>query len=157
MELLDALCVWEDKNEELFVLTLDCLKQMNSVNNTDKISTIYKIKALALSGFKPHLDSCVSCTQRLNAQTRFSNSLGGLLCPKCFKKDIKASLIFRGTIASILYIERNTLADVLRLGINPQIKRELDYILNSFIEYHLEKRFKTQKVLPYLEDYLEKV
>ena len=55
-------------------------------------------------------------------------------------------------MASILHIEKNALEDNLRLGINPQIKRELDNILHSFIEHHLEKKMKSRKVLENLEE-----
>jgi len=152
MELLGALSAIEDRNEDMFNLTIECLSSMDKNNIYDRIPTIYKIKALSLSGFKPHLNSCVSCNDKILSQSKFSNHLGGLLCPRCFKKDIKANWIFRGTIATILYIEKNDLAASLRLGLNPQIKRELDCVLNSFIEYHLEKKFKTQRVIPFLEE-----
>ncbi|MCM8770390.1 MAG: DNA repair protein RecO [Candidatus Omnitrophica bacterium] len=157
MELLDALTPLEDKNEAIFDLTMECLSHMDMNINYEKIPTIYKIKILSLSGFKPHLNSCVCCNDRILSQSKFSNYLGGLLCPRCFKKDVKATLIFRGTVASISYIEKNDLSNNLRLGLNPQIKRELDNLLNSFIEFHLEKKLKTQRVLPYLENVLEKV
>lgn len=66
---------------------------------------------------------------------------------RCYNKDPKARSIFRGTIASILYIENNDFKNNLNLGINPQIKRELDLILSSFLNFHLEKELKSQKVL----------
>ena len=157
MELLSALTPLEDQNEGIFNLALECLAYMDTNSYYDRIPTIYKIKALSLSGFRPHLNSCVSCNDKINSQSKFSNHLGGLLCSNCFKRDIKATWIFRGTIATILYIEKNELSANLRLGLNPQVKRELDCILNSFIEYHLEKKFKTQRVIPFLEKALEKV
>ncbi|MCM8779953.1 MAG: DNA repair protein RecO [Candidatus Omnitrophica bacterium] len=155
MELLNALTAIEDKNDAIFNLAMDCLLEMDINTYYERIPTIYKIKALALSGFQPHLNSCVACEDRIISQSKFSSSLGGLLCPKCFKRDIKATWIFRGTIATILYIERNDLMSNLRLGVNPQVKRELDCLLNSFIEFHLEKKFKSQRVMPYLEETLE--
>jgi len=109
--------------------------------------TIFKIKMLALSGFKPHFDSCVSCSSRILGQSKFSLSLGGLLCENCFHKDTASRSIFRGTIASILYIEKNNFKNNLNLGLNPQIKKELELILNAFLNFHLEKELKSQKVL----------
>jgi hypothetical protein len=32
------------------------------------------------------------------------------------------------------------------LGINPQIRKELDLILNAFFHFHLEKELKTQRL-----------
>ena len=109
--------------------------------------TIFKIKMLSLSGFKPHFDSCVSCGDRILGQSKFSLSLGGLLCGKCCGKDMASRSIFRGTIASVLYIEKNNLKNNLNLGLNPQIKKELEIILNAFLNFHLERELKSQKVL----------
>jgi hypothetical protein len=73
--------------------------------------------------------------------------MGGLLCVKCYNKDLSARTIFRGTIASILHIEKNDFKTNLNLGMNPQIKKELGLILNAFLNFHLEKELKSQRVL----------
>ncbi len=147
MEFIGAVMQQEDKNAEIFDLALASLKELAATNNPDKIGTIFKIKMLALSGFKPHFDSCVSCSDRLMGESRFSLILGGLLCPRCAKKDAASRTIFRGTIATILYIEKNDFAANLNLGMNPQVKRELGMILNAFLHFHLEKELKSQRVM----------
>ncbi|MCX5696046.1 MAG: DNA repair protein RecO [Candidatus Omnitrophica bacterium] len=147
MELVASVMQPEDKNEDIFNLALECLKELETTNSPEKVTTIFKIKILALSGFKPHFDSCVSCSNRILGQSKFSLSLGGLLCEKCYYKDLSARSIFRGTIASILYIEKNNFKNNLNLGLNPQIKKELEIILNAFLNFHLEKELKSQKVL----------
>jgi len=152
MELLGAVMPLEDKNEEVFDLSLACLHELKSAYNCDKIATIFKIKMLALSGFKPHFDSCVSCQGRILGVSKFSLSLGGLLCPSCFAKDTSSRSIFRGTVATILHIEKNDFKSNLNLGLNPQIKKELDIILNAFLNFHLEKELKSQKVINKLND-----
>jgi DNA repair protein RecO (recombination protein O) len=147
MELVAAVMAQEDKNEEIFDLALSCLKELETIYYPEKIMTIFKIKMLALSGFKPHFDSCVSCDERISNQSKFSLVLGGLLCPGCYQKDLSSRQIFRGTTATILHIEKNDLKNNLNLGMNPQIKRELEMILNAFLTFHLEKELKSQKVL----------
>lgn len=151
MELTSALMAPEDKNEEVFELILACLNELNNSFSTDKAMTIFKIKILSLSGFKPHFDSCVSCNARINTHSKFSLTLGGLICESCYPKDLKARSIFRGTVASILYIQNNDFKGNLNLGMNPQIKKELNFILNAFLTFHLEKELKSQKVNDKLE------
>jgi DNA repair protein RecO (recombination protein O) len=151
MELLDAIMPPEEVNYDIFDLSTTCLKAMSDYLYVDKIATIFKIKLLSLSGFKPHLDSCISCSSRILGQGKFSVGLGGLICPQCFRKDLKARSIYRGTIATILHIEKSDLAGNLRLGINPQIKRELDSALASFIDFHIDKKLKSQNVLESLK------
>jgi DNA repair protein RecO (recombination protein O) len=147
VELIAAIMPTEDKNEAVFELALACLRELGTSYNPEKIATIFKIKTLALSGFKPQFDSCVSCAERILGQPKFSLLLGGLICQKCLAKDAAARTIFRGTIATILHIERNDLKSNLNLGLNPQIKRELDLVLNSFLNFHLEKELKSQRVI----------
>jgi DNA repair protein RecO (recombination protein O) len=147
MELVGAVMPVEDKNEEIFDLALACLRELEVTNNPDKIMTIFKIKMLSLSGFKPHFDSCVACGNKVMGQSKFSLKLGGLLCQGCFSRDIASRSIFRGTVASIMHIEKNDLRNNLNLGLNPLIKRELGTILNAFLNFHLEKELKSQKVI----------
>jgi len=147
VELVSALMPAEDKNEAIFDLLLESLKELETTSNPDKVSTIFKIKLLVLSGFKPHFDSCVLCGDRILGQSKFSLVLGGLLCQRCHHKDPAARSIFRGTVASILHIEKNSFKINLNLGLNPQIKKELDIILNAFLNFHLERQLKSQRVL----------
>jgi len=147
IELVDSIMPLEDKNEAVFDLTAASLKELETTYNPDKVLTIFKIKILSLSGFEPHFDSCVSCDSKVIGESKFSLSLGGLLCAGCYKKDIRARSIFRGTVASILHIQKNDFRVNLNLGLNPQIKRELDAILNAFLNFHLEKELKSQKVV----------
>jgi recombinational DNA repair protein (RecF pathway) len=39
----------------------------------------------------------------------------------------------------------------LSLGMNPQIKKELDLILNSFLNFHLGRELKSQKLINKME------
>ncbi len=151
MEIINALMQLEDKNTEVFDLALAALKELQTNYTPEKIATIFKIKILSISGFKPHFDSCVSCLSRISGQSRFSLALGGLLCPRCIAKDPSSRSIFRGTIATVLHIERNTFATSLNLGMNPQIKKELDLILNAFLNFHLGRELKSQRLMNKLE------
>ena len=147
MDLLGAIMPLEDTNADIFDLAINSLKELEVTHNPDKIMTIFKIKILSLSGFKPHLDSCVICSGKVLGLSKFSLMLGGLLCPQCYSKDSTARSIFRGTVASILHIEKNDFRNNLNLGMNPQIKKELELILNAFLNFHLERELKSQKVL----------
>jgi len=151
VELINSVMQAEDKNEEIFSLLLASLKELETNYNPEKIATIFKIKMLNLSGFKPHFDSCVCCMDKIMGQSKFSLSLGGLLCPHCMPKDPTSRSIFRGTIATVLHIERNTFSASLNLGMNPQIKKELDLILNAFLNFHLGRELKSQKLINKLE------
>lgn len=147
MELVAMVMPLEDKNEEIFDLALSALRELDAGPHPEKVMIICKIKILSLSGFKPHFDSCVFCGDKILSQSKFSLSSGGLLCLKCSQRDSGARQIFRGTIATILHIERNSFRSNLNLGLNPQVKKELNMVLNAFLNFHLEKELKSERVL----------
>ncbi len=147
VEIINTVMAQEEQNPEVFDLLLATLLELAATHNPEKIMAIFKIKILALSGFKPQLDSCVQCGSKIAAQSKFSMNLGGLLCDRCWGRDLASRSIFRGTIATILHIERNDFKSNLNLGLNPQIKKELNLVLDSFLNFHLEKELKSQKVL----------
>ncbi len=151
VELLDSVMPQEDPHPEVFDLTLSSLKELEASAQPEKILTIFKIKVLTLSGFKPHFDSCVSCGTKIIGESKFSLRLGGLLCRSCYRKDLSSRILFRGTIASLLHIQRNNFRTTLNLGLNPQIKRELELVLNAFLEFHLEKELRAERVVRRME------
>lgn len=146
-ELVDTVMPVEDKNTAVYDWTVDTLRHLLFVKQPDKLLTIFKIKMLALSGFKPYLDSCVCCDAKVPTMPRFSLILGGLLCQRCVASDPAARSIFRGTVATILHIEKNDLKNNMTLGINPQVKKELEMVLNGFLSFHLGKELKTQRTI----------
>ena len=140
-ELLDLLMPLEDVSRRVFELTLDFLKSLKSP--PQDMRSVYMIKILALSGFKPHFDSCLSCQTKLKAQAFFSLKKGGLLCQTCIPRDYSAVSVLAGTIATILYIEKSSWTDCLRLKMMPGVRRQLEEILHCFIRFHLGRVLKT--------------
>ena len=69
------------------------------------------------------------------------------MCERCLSKDPKARSVFRGTVASILYIEKNDFDNVLRLGMNNAIKKELHQVLDAFLEFHLDKKMNNKEMV----------
>lgn len=159
IELLDAITVNFDKNEELFALTVDSLKALCAGLESWRIARIFEVRLLNLSGFKPRLDACVNCQkefpsayplpngERDRVRGRFSPILGGILCARCFALDRRAKDVLRGTLASIDYIEKSSWAKALQLKIASNIAQELATILSSFLDIQLDKTIKSRKSL----------
>lgn len=147
LELLDAITPLQDRNEDIFELMLNFLKSISRQDNVEDKVHIFEIKLLGLSGFKPRLDSCVCCENQIHSGARFSLKLGGLLCERCFPQDRHAKSILKGSIASILHIERLNLDKIGQLKFIPKISKELSEILRDFLEFNLERRFKSLEFL----------
>jgi DNA repair protein RecO (recombination protein O) len=146
-ELLDNLVMAEEENKEVYTLMQNFLQSLQTVNDINKLVHIFQIKILLLSGFRPHLDSCVRCERKIAEQSQFSLPLGGLVCSSCRGSTGSLVSITKGTVASILHIEESPWPQVLRLGLSERIKKELKYVLNHFLVFHLERHLRSTKYL----------
>ena len=147
LELVDAIMPAEEKNEEVYTLMNDYLASLETALDIAKLVHMFQVKILLYSGFKPHLDSCLECRKKIVDQARFSLNKGGLICSHCESVDHNATLISPGAVASILHIERSVWSQCLRLTLSEAVKKELKYVLNHFLVFHLERRLKTTKYL----------
>lgn len=147
LELVDAIMPPEEANPKVYQLILDYLGALETAADIDKLVHILQVKILLLSGFRPHIDSCMVCHRTIRGKARFSLKSGGLVCVHCPSRDTGFSLISRGAVASILHIEQSPWDKGLRLGLTRSVRRELKYILNNFLVYHLERKIRTAQFL----------
>ena len=146
-ELLDTLVVSEEENHQIYDLMQSFLNSLQTARDVNKLVHIFQIKVLLLSGFRPHLDSCVRCEKKILGQTQFSMSLGGLVCSSCKVPAGSLMPVTKGTVASILHIEESSWSQTLRLGLSEKIKNELKYVLNNFLVFHLERHLRSTRYL----------
>lgn len=147
LELVDTVMPLEQPNKKIYRLMLDYLQELETVKDIDKLVHIFQIKILALSGFRPHIDACVKCSKVVEGRVRFSLKAGGLICAQCPTNEPHFTTISRGTIASILHIEKNSWLKSIQLGLTNTVRKELKYILNNFLVYHLGRKIKSEKYL----------
>lgn len=147
IELVDLVMPSEEPNKRVYNLMLDFLEHLESAKDIDKLIHIFQIKILLISGFRPQIDACVHCQKTIHGRARFSLQEGGLVCPDCPTDESDFAMISKGTIASILHIEKNGGLKHLRLGLTNTVKKELKYVLNNFLVYHLGRNIKTAKYL----------
>ncbi len=147
LELVNKVMPAEQVNKDVYLLLLRFLESLQSEKDLERLLNIFQIKILQYSGFSPHLDSCVRCEKPVSGKVRFSMSSGGLVCPDCPTTETSFTIISRGTVSTIMHIERESWQDCLRLGLAAKVRAELKYILNNFLEYHLEQSVKSSKFL----------
>ena len=147
LELVDVVMPPEYKNVKIYRLILDYLETLQSIRDIDRLVHVFQIKMLSLSGFKPHIDSCVKCGKKIHGKVRFSLNLGGLVCSDCPTSETSFTTISKGAISSMLFFETHNWAKSLQLGLTPTVRKELKYLLNNFLVYHLEKKIKSTKYL----------
>ncbi len=146
-ELVNKIMPLEERNPAVYDLLLGYLAALGRTADTGRLVRMLQVKILALSGFRPHIDSCVSCGKAVKERSRFSLIRGGLLCPRCEGKDGQTMAVSAGAVATLLYIENNPWVSCLKLRMPPGIRKELGSILNNFLVFHLGKNIRSAKYL----------
>lgn len=78
----------ESESNEVYNLLYKSLDELQSANNVELFSVTFILNFLEVHGFKPQLNSCVSCSstiQNSDESIPFSTILGGILCNECSK------------------------------------------------------------------------
>ena len=149
-ELVNKIMPLEEKNEGVYTLFLDYCRALARARDIGRLVHMFQSKGLALSGFQPHIDSCVQCGGDVNGRAKFSTLKGGLVCPRCARSTRQGMALMTvspGAVASLLYVGRHPWDQCLKLVLTPSVKRELKDILNNFLVYHLEKNIRSGKYL----------
>ena len=147
LELVDTVMPLEHPNKRVYQLMLEYLSSLETARDIDKLVHIFQIKILLLSGFRPHIDACVKCRKKVENKARFSLRTGGLICSECPTSETDFTMISKGTIASMLHIEQSDWSKSLRLGLTNTARKELKYLLNTFLVYHLGRKIRSAKYL----------
>ena len=154
-ELLDSVLEEEQVNEKLLLLTLRTLSVLEKTNRNPKlIAKIYELRLMASIGYMPEIIQCVSCGKQEDIH-RFSSRLGGVLCNHCSSKDVYSHMMSRGTWYTIQYILSSDLSNLFKFNLDEKILEELDRITQSYLSYHIERKFKTLDFLREIQDIYE--
>ena len=146
-ELIDTVMALEERNDAIYTLMRDFLQSLQTAKDISKLVHMFQIKVLSASGFQPHLESCVRCAMSIGNAARFNLRLGGLVCPACQELPGEAMAISKGAVASIMHIQQAPWARALRLGVLAPVQKELKYVLNHFLVFHLERHLRSTRFL----------
>ncbi len=150
-ELTDSVTALGDKSAEVFELLLNSLRLLAGESSAKRIARIFEIKLLSLLGLMPALGACVNCAGAVDAHSRFSLRHGGLICKSCLKVDVAARPILQGTINFIEHVRSLPFDRVARVKVAGEVGQELEKILRSFLDYHIERRLKTVEFIKSIE------
>ncbi|MCK5213909.1 MAG: DNA repair protein RecO [Candidatus Omnitrophica bacterium] len=150
-ELVTKIMPAEEANARIYRVMKHFFSALKDSSDINRLVHIFQIKTLLFSGFRPHLDACLKCKKTISGKALFSMKEGGLVCAHCHTTDTNIYSISQGTIAAILYIEKNRWENCLRLKLTEINKGELKHILNNFLVYHLGRRIRSAKYLEGIE------
>ena len=152
-ELADAVTD-EDMNSKKILLllarTLYYLSNMEIPMGT--LSCVYQLKLMDLSGFRPSLYKCVNCGKE-SKFTKFSINLGGVLCDNCLCSDIKVEKVNPNTLEIFRVFIATPISRLNTIKIDNTIFIEADRLITSFVQLHLDKKFKSMNFINTIKNF----
>lgn len=146
-ELLDGFVNTGEKQEALFYLTL-VVFHLLSVEDPHLLTRAFELRLMNLLGYQPHLESCVLCGQPLHGtKVVFSGSQGGCICNACAGSGSRG---IECSIGTLRMLEQLSTRDMRKLGVlkmTKEIKKEIDFIMKTYIEQRLDRKLKSAEFL----------
>lgn len=152
VELVDRVCSDGEPNGTLYDQILAGLTAIEQGKDPAVVLHIMELKMLALSGYYPQLEECVLCGKDSPAFS-LSAGQGGLLCSSCKAADPSALLLSPTVLRLLRLFQR---VDLRRLGtadIKPETRNQLRSVLRTFMDTHMDVRWKSRNFLDQMEKY----
>ena len=147
-ELIDSTVGPGEKNKDIFKLLLDSLRMLSSQASPKRVTRVFELRLLKYLGIMPRLKSCINCASDISiGNARFSIKGGGMLCSSCFKIDTRAKAILRGTLNFIDKVMESDMDKISRIKVSREVGRDLEQILDRFLGFHIDRRFKSIKFM----------
>lgn len=145
-ELLDTLFESHGKSPEVFDIFLSAMTLLES-EEPKKVARIFEAKLFQSLGWFPLLDRCSICGEKSVEKSYFSARQGGIVCPFCNRQVAGSFVVARATLQTIGYYNKVPFDQAVRIGIAPNVEREMAKISEKFLRHRLEYPLKTTRFL----------
>lgn len=140
LEAVDQIAQEREPNGRLFTMLLGALRTLAAANSPLVVPAFF-LKLLALEGYRPVVDACVSCGAAAGL-VAFDAEAGGALCRSCR----------RGSPVSpdALELLRQILGGQLGAALNQApsaATHEVDQLATRSLEHHLERRLRSVHII----------
>lgn len=144
VELLDRFTYEEGENRSLFQLIIETLERIANSDQAFLAVRYYEMRLLDLLGYRPELIHCVKCKEVIVAEDQFFSALlGGVVCPGCGSAMEGVWHISMTTLKYLRHFQRSSYADALKATLTSGIQHELEWIIQNYLTYHLERKINS--------------
>jgi DNA repair protein RecO (recombination protein O) len=142
-DVVDKISVEGQAEPQLFDMTVVTLDVMETApaESLDLLVVAFLLKALAMHGYRPSLDSCASCGETPTGEVRFSVEAGGVVCARCGagSGSIAMSQEVRALLRALM---RARMSEVPDIEAAPQVRAEALRVVRSYTGHHVPARLK---------------
>jgi DNA repair protein RecO (recombination protein O) len=145
LELVDRFA-YEDGHpaSDLFKLTAETLFRIVSEPDAWIALRHFELRVLDFAGFRPQLFHCANCENAIEPVDQFfSFASGGVICPRCGQGLPNVSNISVEALKYLRHFQRSTYHESKRAKPHESIQREVEALMQGYIQYMLERRLNT--------------
>jgi len=102
----------------------------------------FLVKAMAMHGYRPQLESCACCAQEVGETREFSVSGGGALCPQCGSLDASTVHFSPEGRAWLQRLMMATIAEIPEFDMPREAMRDCFELVRAFVAFHVPARLK---------------
>ncbi len=144
-ELAERVCEDRHPVDGVYELTVTALEELARESDPRRASAYFLTSALDLLGYAPQLSVCASCEKPLPAKpAAFSPSAGGFLCDR---DDLGMPTTSLAAIKVLRLMAAGDLQTYRRLKLDDALMNELEHVLTTQLEHHLDRRLKSLQFL----------
>jgi len=144
VDVLDKLSVQGQTEDRLYGLGQAALGTLEDAPTAGlpAVTTAFLVKALAMHGYRPELESCAACASDVTGGRLFSLESGGVLCPDCGDGDTSATHFSEEARQYIAHLLGARLVEVPQLEVSADTVAEALRLTRDFAAYHVPARMK---------------
>jgi DNA repair protein RecO (recombination protein O) len=145
IELLDRFTYEEEsENTNIFRLLTESLARVAAEPDPWLALRYYEVRLLEHLGFRPRLFECANCRAEIKPVDQFfSATQGGVLCPRCGAGLPGVWNVSVEALRNLRHFQRSSYAEAQRARPVPQVRAEVESLLQNYITYLLERQLNT--------------
>jgi DNA repair protein RecO (recombination protein O) len=148
-ELLQELTHEDDPHPQLFDITVDLLRALESGGNVRLVVRRFELSILRETGHQPHLSGCVSCGTSIPADRYawFSAAAGGLLCHACTRTGGPTVRVSPAAIQALLALANAASDQWQQVKLEGAMDREVHAVTRNAVLYLVGRSLRTAQFL----------
>ncbi len=146
-EILDKTLHEKAPLPELFASTLEFLNSLAEKGFNPLYIRYFELNLLIELGYRPLWNQCCCCGRITSPMLYFCLDRCATICDDC-KRESQRNISIMGETAGILNLLSTSKINIVpRLHVSPQALKQIEMILEKYMEYHFEKRFSMKATL----------
>jgi DNA repair protein RecO (recombination protein O) len=145
-ELVDRLLPERSEAHPVFRLLADTLGNLAQSEQVDLVVRYFETRLLDELGYKPRLDVCAVCDQRLEPITNYwSAAAGGVVGPNCTRDLVQLRPLSLNGLKVMRLMQHGSFAEVSRVRLSEELARELEECLGEQVRFVLEREVRSAR------------